>query len=77
MTGLPAEHMGIKKRGLIKKGYFADLVLLDPSTVIDRATISEPHKISDGIEIVWVNGKQVFKNRATTGRYPGNVIKRQ
>lgn len=77
MTGLSAEHMGIKKRGLIKKGYFADLVLFDPSTVNDRATVSEPQKISDGIEMVWVNGKPVFKDKKTTGLYPGAIIKRQ
>jgi N-acyl-D-amino-acid deacylase len=76
MTGLSAEHMGIKGRGLIKKGYCADLVLFDPAKVSDEATVAEPHKISEGIEIVWVNGKQVFKNGKTTGAYPGAIIKR-
>jgi N-acyl-D-amino-acid deacylase len=77
MTGLSAEHMGIKKRGLIKQGYFADLVLFDPEKVKDQATVSEPHKISDGIEIVLVNGKKVFQDKKTTGIYPGTIIKRQ
>ena len=76
MTGLSAEHMGIKGRGLIKKGYCADLVLFDPNKVSDQATVEEPHKISEGIEVVWVNGKQVFKNGKTTGVYPGVIIKR-
>ena len=76
MTGLSAEHMGIKGRGLIKKGYCADLVLFDPAKVSDEATVAEPHKISEGIEIVWVNGKRVFKNGKTTGVYPGAIIKR-
>ena len=76
MTGLSAEHMGIKGRGLIKKGYCADLVLFDPAKVSDEATVAEPHKISNGIEIVWVNGKQVFKSGKTTGVYPGAIIKR-
>jgi N-acyl-D-amino-acid deacylase len=76
MTGLSAEHMGIKQRGLIKKGYYADLVLFDAAKVSDQATVAEPHKISSGIEIVWVNGKQVFKNGKTTGAYPGVLIKR-
>jgi N-acyl-D-amino-acid deacylase len=76
MTGLSAEHMGIKGRGMIKKGYCADLVLFDPAKVNDEATVAEPHKISEGIEIVWVNGKQVFKNGKTTGVYPGAIIKR-
>ncbi|HEV8505492.1 MAG TPA: D-aminoacylase [Chitinophagaceae bacterium] len=77
MTGLSAEHMGIKRRGLIKKGYYADLVLFDPAKVSDRATVAEPHKISEGIEVVWVNGKQVFKNGKTTGAFPGTIIRRQ
>jgi N-acyl-D-amino-acid deacylase len=61
---------------LIKKGYYADLVLFDAAKVSDQATVAEPHKISSGIEIVWVNGKQVFKNGKTTGAYPGVLIKR-
>ena len=77
MTGLSAEHMGIKRRGLIKKGYYADLVLFDPAKVRDRATVAEPHKISEGIEIVWVNGNQVFNHGKTTGIFPGAIIKRQ
>ena len=77
MTSLSAEHMGIRRRGLIKKGYYADLVLLNPEKVSDKATVAEPHKISEGIEIVWVNGKQVFNHGKTTGMFPGAIIKRQ
>lgn len=77
MTGLSAKHMGIKKRGLIKTGYFADLVIFNPETVKDQATISEPHKISEGIEKVFVNGIIVFENKKTTGANPGKIIKRQ
>ena len=77
MTGLSAQQMGIKKRGLIKTGYFADLVIFNPETVSDEATIAEPHKLSDGIETVWVNGKIVFENKKTTDLYPGKIIKRQ
>jgi len=76
MTGLSAEHMGISRRGLIKRGYYADLVLFDAAKVIDQATVGEPHKLSAGIEIVWINGKEVFKNGKTTGIYPGAIIKR-
>jgi len=77
MTGLSAQNLGIQKRGLIKTGYFADLVLFDPATVKDEATVTEPHKISDGIERVWVNGKIVFQDKKTTELYPGKIIKRQ
>jgi len=76
MTGLSAEHMAIKPRGLIKKGYYADLVLFDEAEVSDQATVREPQKISEGIRIVWVNGGQVIKNRKITGIYPGSIIKR-
>ena len=77
MTGLSAEHMGIKKRGFIRQGYCADLVIFNPVMVQDQATVAEPHKISEGIEKVWVNGVLVFENKKTTGNFPGKVIKRQ
>ena len=77
MTGLSAAHMGIKRRGLIKTGYYADLVLFDPETVKDLSTIAEPHKVSEGIEKVWVNGTIVYENKKITGAYPGTIIKRQ
>jgi N-acyl-D-amino-acid deacylase len=76
MTGLTAEQLGIKKRGLIKTGYYADLVIFNPETVEDKATVAEPHSLSEGIEKVWVSGKMVFENKKTTGLYPGKVIKR-
>src|SRR5436190_11650197 len=77
MTGLSAQQMGIKKRGSIKPGYYADLVMFDSATVSDEATVAEPHKLSDGIEKVWVNGTIVFQNKKTTELYPGKIIKRQ
>ena len=77
MTGLSAQQMGIKKRGFIKTGYYADLVIFNPETVSDEATVAEPHKLSEGIEIVWVNGTIVFENKKTTELYPGKIIKRQ
>ena len=77
MTGLSAQQTGIKKRGSIKTGYYADIVIFNTETVSDEATISEPHKLSEGIETVWVNGTIVFENKKTTELYPGNIIKRQ
>ena len=76
MTSLAAEHMGIKDRGRITPGMFADLVLFDPATVIDRATPQEPHLTSVGIARVWVNGVEVFTDGKTTGAKPGRVIRR-
>jgi N-acyl-D-amino-acid deacylase len=74
MSYLSAKNMGIERRGLIKEGYYADLVIFDEKTVKDQATIEEPQKISTGIEKVFVNGIQVFSNGHTTPRRPGRVI---
>jgi len=76
MTGLSAEHLGLADRGIVTPGAYADLVLLDPTTVKDNATISDPQAVSSGIVMVWVNGKVVYQqNRPTTAR-PGKLIKR-
>jgi len=76
MTGLAAQHMGIQKRGLLKPGYYADIVILNPETVADKATVDTPHAVSEGIDKVWVNGVLVYENKKTTGKYPGKIIKR-
>ena len=76
MTGLAAEHTGIKNRGIIAPGFFADLVLIDPLTVKDNADIKNPVALSDGILKVWVNGVLVYKNKATQQKYPGVFIER-
>ena len=76
MTALSAQHLGITERGAIQEGYYADLVLFDPETVIDRSTYEDPHLPSAGIEKVWVNGELVFDGGETTGNRPGRVIRR-
>ena len=76
MTSLSAQHMGIADRGSIAEGQYADLVLFDPETVIDRSTYEDPHLLSVGIEKVWVNGELVFDSGETTGDRPGQVIRR-
>lgn len=76
MTGLPAEHMGIRSRGVLRSGAYADLVLFDPETVKDRATLAEPELTSEGIERVWVNGIEVYVEGMTTGNLPGMVVRR-
>jgi N-acyl-D-amino-acid deacylase len=77
MTSLPAERLGWKDRGIIKEGAFADLVLLDPDTVIDRATFANPTALSAGIEKVFVNGVLVWDAGQPTGARPGFVIGRK
>lgn len=77
MTGLSAAHMGFTKRGLIRPGQAADLVLFDPATVIDHATPDNPQAPNTGITRVWVNGQVVFDKGAASGLYPGRVIRRE
>lgn len=76
MTSLAADHTGLKDRGRLVPGAYADLVLFSPDTVIDRATTSDPHALSTGIERVWVNGQTVFAGGAPTGAKPGKVLRR-
>ena len=76
MTALAAHNVGIRDRGTIATGMYADLTLFDPSTVIDRATPADPHAVSVGIDRVWVNGAMVYAKGATTGALPGRVIRR-
>jgi N-acyl-D-amino-acid deacylase len=76
MTSLAAANVGITDRGIIRPGMAADLVLFDPATVADRATITEPHAASVGIKSVWVNGEVVYDSMKTTGKYPGIAIRR-
>jgi N-acyl-D-amino-acid deacylase len=77
MSSLAASHVGLRRRGTIAPGYFADLVLFDPTTVADRSTPKEPHLVSTGIERVWVNGQTVWANGKTTGAPAGKMLKRQ
>ena len=76
MTSLSAAHVGLKRRGTITPGAFADLVLFDPATVTDNATPAAPHLVSTGVEGVWVNGRAVWRAGKTTGVHPGRVITR-
>lgn len=76
MTGLAAEHTGIKDRGIIAPGYFADLVLIDPATVKDNSSIQNPRGLSDGILKVWVNGVLVYKDKTPQQVFPGEFIKK-
>ncbi|MBL8270223.1 N-acyl-D-amino-acid deacylase family protein [Steroidobacter sp.] len=77
MSGLAAEHMGITDRGVIRPGAYADLVLLDPQTVADRATLEQPGLSSIGIDKVWVNGVAVVEQGGATGAYPGKALRRE
>ncbi len=76
MTGLPAKQFNLPKRGLIREGYAADLVLFDAAAIIDRATYSEPEQTSLGIRGVWVNGQLSYSDHALTGARAGRFLAR-
>ncbi|HEX9895922.1 MAG TPA: amidohydrolase family protein [Gemmatimonadales bacterium] len=76
MTSLPARNMGIRDRGVVRAGGFADLVLLDTLAVLDNATTAEPQRTASGIRRVWVNGQVVYEDGKVTGRYPGRPLRR-
>ena len=75
MTSMSAEKFGIKERGQLTVGYFADIVLFDPDKVIDKATWLDPHQYPAGIDYVIVNGQIVINQGEHTGALPGRVIK--
>jgi N-acyl-D-amino-acid deacylase len=77
MTSLPADHFGLTGRGRLAVGAPADIVLFDPSRVVDRATYEQPHQYPDGITLVIVNGVPVIADGTHTGARPGQVLRRR
>jgi N-acyl-D-amino-acid deacylase len=75
LANLPAKHLKLQKRGEIKAGYFADLIVFDPAKVKDNATYEKPHQYADGMIDVFVNGIAVFKNGEPTGNAAGRFVK--
>ena len=74
MTGATAANFRIQQRGLIKPGFYADLVLFDPDTIVDRATFEDPELPSTGIESVMVNGAFTFTQNQVTEVRPGKLL---
>ncbi|MGH6932996.1 MAG: N-acyl-D-amino-acid deacylase family protein, partial [Dongiaceae bacterium] len=77
MTGLPAAQFALTNRGRIAVGAYADLVIFDSATIIDRATFAAPMTPAAGIDLVLVNGQPVWRNGQPTGRRPGRALRRQ
>ncbi|MDX1934958.1 MAG: D-aminoacylase [Capsulimonadales bacterium] len=75
MTSSVADRLRLKQRGLLKEGYFADVVVFDPATVADRATFTDPHRFSVGIEHVFVNGVPVVRDSVPTNALPGRTLR--
>lgn len=76
MTGLPAARLGLRDRGLIRPGWFADVTLYDPRTIHDNATFDDPHLFSTGIQAVLVNGRIAFEHGLPNGALAGRVLAR-
>ncbi|MDQ3011897.1 MAG: amidohydrolase family protein, partial [Acidobacteriota bacterium] len=74
LAALPAQNLGLDHRGLLKEGYFADVVIFDPKTIGDRATFEKPHQYSVGVQHVFVNGQQVLKDGEHTSAKPGRAL---
>lgn len=75
MTAAVADRLGLRDRGLLRAGSYADVVLLDPATVADRATFADPHRLSVGVRDVWVNGARVLRDGQHTGATPGRAVR--
>jgi dihydroorotase/N-acyl-D-amino-acid deacylase len=75
MTQMPADRIGLSERGRIEPGAFADIAVLDPEKIIDRATFKQPHQFSEGVYHVFVNGEPVLLNGEMTGARPGRVLR--
>ncbi len=75
VTRLPADRLGLTDRGRIEVGAIADIAVLDPATVIDKATFDNPHQYAEGAHHVLVSGQAVLLNKEMTGRRPGQVLR--
>jgi N-acyl-D-amino-acid deacylase len=75
LAKLPATHLKIQKRGDLKVGNFADIVIFDPAKIKDNATYEKPHQYAEGVIDVFVNGVQVLKDGEHTGAKPGRFVR--
>lgn len=74
LAALPCANLGLAQRGLLKEGYFADVVVFDPKTIVDTATFEKPHQYAVGMKHVFVNGVQVLKDGEHTGNKSGRAL---
>lgn len=75
MTSAVAARLKLRERGLLREGMYADVVVFDPGTIIDRATFEQPHQLSVGVRHVFVNGVAVLSDGRHTGATPGRVVR--
>ena len=75
LTGFPAANLSLKDRGLLKAGYYADIVVFDPNTIAEKATYTEPHQLAVGVDDVLVNGGFAFRDGKATGAHTGRAVR--
>ena len=75
MSSAVAARLGIRDRGMLREGMFADIVVFDEKTIIDKATPEQPHQLSVGVKHVFVNGVQVVADGKHTGAKPGKIVR--
>ena len=75
MTSAVADRLSIRDRGELREGMYADIVVFDPATIIDRATYERPHQLSEGVRYVFVNGTAVVADGRVTGAKPGMIVR--
>jgi N-acyl-D-amino-acid deacylase len=75
LTSLPATNLGLRRRGMLRPGFHADVAVFDPARVQDHATFERPHQYSTGMVHVFVNGTQVLRDGEHTGATPGRVVR--
>jgi N-acyl-D-aspartate/D-glutamate deacylase len=76
MTSLPAWRLKLFNRGLIRPGFYADIVVFDFEKFKDRATFENPHQYAEGVVHLWVNGVLTIKDGDLTGKTGGRILKR-
>ena len=75
LSSLPATNLGIRQRGTLKPGYYADVVVFDPAKIQDHATFEKPKQLATGVDHVFINGVQVWRNGKHTGAKPGRFVR--
>jgi N-acyl-D-aspartate/D-glutamate deacylase len=75
MTGMPASRVGLRERGELRKGSFADITIFDPQRVRDRATFEQPNQYAEGINYVIINGHLAVDNGARTPALAGRILR--
>jgi N-acyl-D-amino-acid deacylase len=75
LSAFPAENLRLHRRGMLRPGHYADVVVFDPARIQDHATFDKPHQLATGVVHVFVNGIQVLRNGEHTGAKPGRVVR--